>query len=153
MTPALDNKLCEKYPKLFADRHKSPQETCMCWGFECGDGWYWLIDSLCSALQSRIDNTTPKPPQVVVDQVKEKYGRLCFYHHGGDEVSSGMVELAEHQSNLICEACGQTDSGLVGQTTKGWIKVCCKDCISELLNFEPETYGWEPYEKPCTTQS
>ena len=50
----------------------------MCWGFSCGDGWYLLIDRLCSSLQW--DTDTNKYPQVVATQVKEKYGTLRFYY-------------------------------------------------------------------------
>ena len=35
MTKELDEALCAKYPKIFANRNKGMQETCMCWGFEC----------------------------------------------------------------------------------------------------------------------
>lgn len=55
MSPELDKKLVQKYPKIFADRYADMKTTCMCWGFECGDGWYWLIDSLCSNLQWNTD--------------------------------------------------------------------------------------------------
>jgi hypothetical protein len=48
--------LIEKYPKIFQDYNKPMTETCMCWGFECGDGWFKIIDSLCSAIQHRVDN-------------------------------------------------------------------------------------------------
>lgn len=51
----LDKKLCEKYPKLFANRNKSMAETAMCWGFDHGDGWYNIIDALCANIQSHID--------------------------------------------------------------------------------------------------
>jgi hypothetical protein len=56
MSPELDKKLVKKYPKIFADRYGDMCTTCMCWGFECGDGWYWLIDALCSNLQWNTDN-------------------------------------------------------------------------------------------------
>ena len=39
MKTELQQKLFEKYPKIFADRHKSMMETCMVWGLECGPGW------------------------------------------------------------------------------------------------------------------
>jgi hypothetical protein len=29
----------------------------MCWGFECGDGWLDIIDSLCGVIQGHIDNS------------------------------------------------------------------------------------------------
>lgn len=128
MSPELENKIYEKYPKMFADRNKSPQETCMCWGLEVGDGWYDLIDTLCEALtytfttSIRIDeedgkrlgieptswsgDPTPKyyfkvePPQVVADQVKEKFGSLRFYYHleydpVNQELAKKYPELAE----------------------------------------------------------
>jgi len=56
MTKELDEKLVKKYPKIFANRYGDMRTTCMCWGFECGDGWYNIIDSLCSNLQWNIDN-------------------------------------------------------------------------------------------------
>lgn len=55
MTKELDEKLVKKYPKIFADRYGDMRSTAMCWGFECGDGWYNIIDSLCSNLQWNID--------------------------------------------------------------------------------------------------
>ena len=56
MTRELDEKLVKKYPKIFADRYADMKTTAMCWGFECGDGWYTLIDRLCSHLQWNTDN-------------------------------------------------------------------------------------------------
>lgn len=55
MKAELDKKLCEKYPKIFANRHGDMRSTAMCWGFECRDGWYDLIDKLCSNLQWNTD--------------------------------------------------------------------------------------------------
>jgi hypothetical protein len=57
MREELDKKLCEKYPKIFADRHKSMTETAMCWGFECGDGWFTILDVLCGNIQWHIDES------------------------------------------------------------------------------------------------
>jgi hypothetical protein len=50
MKDELDKLLCERYPEIFKNRNGNPRETAMCWGFECGDGWFWLIDALCSQL-------------------------------------------------------------------------------------------------------
>lgn len=55
MKKELDDRLCADYPDIFGDRHKDMTETCMCWGFECGDGWYNIIDALCSNIQNHID--------------------------------------------------------------------------------------------------
>jgi len=47
MKAELEKQLFDKYPKIFGDHTGSPQETCMCWGLEVGDGWYDIIDVLC----------------------------------------------------------------------------------------------------------
>jgi len=52
----LQKQLFDKYPLIFQDKDKSMQETCMCWGIECNDGWYWLLDRLCSNLQWNTDH-------------------------------------------------------------------------------------------------
>lgn len=51
----LDQKLCEKYPLIFRDRHEDPSKTCMYWGLDVGDGWYDLLDKLCALIQGHID--------------------------------------------------------------------------------------------------
>jgi len=56
MRKELDTLLCEKYPKIFRDRNAPINQTCMSWGFDCGDGWFNIIDMLCANIQSHIDN-------------------------------------------------------------------------------------------------
>jgi hypothetical protein len=55
MKQELDKLLCEKYPKMMVNRNKNMQETCMCWGFECGDGWFNILDQLMGNIQHHID--------------------------------------------------------------------------------------------------
>ena len=55
MKQELDEALCAKYPKIFKYRHAPMTHTAMCWGFECGDGWYNIIDALCGNIQSHVD--------------------------------------------------------------------------------------------------
>jgi hypothetical protein len=145
MTPKLDKFLCKTYPKLFVNRHADMRTTCMCWGFDCSDGWFWLIHNICAAIQSHIDHTFPKPEQVIVDQVKEKYGTLSFYFHGGDDCTDGMVRFAEWLSGVTCEACGSTNMDTIGRTTKSYYKTCCKGCIPQLLNNDPSVYKWKSH--------
>jgi hypothetical protein len=126
MKQELDNQLCEKYPKIFADRHKPMTETCMCWGFECGDGWYNILDQLCNNIQHYIDWKNRKEevvPQVVAEQVKEKFGTLRFYYRGGDDYIEGMVRMADSMSGVLCEECGATGK----QRPSGWIRTLCDE--------------------------
>jgi hypothetical protein len=132
MNQELDKLLCEKYPKMMVNRDKSMMETCMCWGFECGDGWFQILDSLMGNIQHHIDwnnknfekgyKQYKQVPQVTLDQVKEKFGTLRFYYQGGDDEISGMVRMAESMSAVTCEECG--NPGTSGG--QGWIKTLCE---------------------------
>lgn len=124
MKQELEDKLVEKYPKLFRDINADMTKTCMCWGFECGDGWYWLIDNLCDNIQGYINANNKK--QVIVSQVKEKFGGLRFYVDGGDKLIDGMIWLAEGLSMEICEMCGSTED--VTCEGRGWITTKCTKC-------------------------
>ena len=66
MRKELDEKLCEKYPLIFKNRHADMTETAMCWGFECGDGWFNIIDVLCGMLYA--DYTRAKERYEAVDR-------------------------------------------------------------------------------------
>ena len=55
MKQELDKLLCEKYPKMMVNRNKNMQGTCMCWGFDCGDGWFNILDQLMGSIQHHID--------------------------------------------------------------------------------------------------
>lgn len=152
MNQKFDDYLCKKYPKIFRDRYEDMQRTAMCWGFECGDGWFLLIDNLCYCIQKYIDQHNEgveyckthniktkekKVEQVVAVQVKEKLGSLRFYYDGWNDYIRGAVTLAENLSFHTCEICGSTKN--IGHTT-GWITTICEEC----KNKEPEKYKtWE----------
>jgi hypothetical protein len=127
MSPELDARLCEKYPKIFENRFGDIQTTAMCWGFECGDGWYNLIDTLCAKIQSYVDERSPEVYPVVATQVKEKYGTLRFYISGGDEHVDNLVSEAEKLSAHTCATCGETGK-LRGS---GWFYSACDSHTNE----------------------
>lgn len=54
MTKELDEKLCAEFPLIFKNRHGDMRQTAMCWGFQCGDGWYSLIRHLCLRLTRKL---------------------------------------------------------------------------------------------------
>lgn len=97
-------------------------QTCMCWGFSCGDGWFDLIDTLCDQIQRHIDHAGVQ--QVEATQVKEKFGSLNFYYAGGDALIDGMVSTAEAVSERICEECGAP--GQLLSSPDGWLMTRCQ---------------------------
>ena len=124
MKSELDEYLCKVYPKMMVNRYKDMKETCMCWGFECGDGWFQILNQLMGNIQHYIDwknKDGEVVPQVVLDQVKEKFGTLRFYYTGGDDYIRGMVTMAESMSSVTCEECGKPGTSTGG----GWIRTVC----------------------------
>lgn len=108
--------LVENFPNLYQDCGRSPRESNMAFGFECGDGWFELLKELSEKIESQ---------DVVASQVKEKFGTLRFYLRGGatDEVWD-LIDEAEKKSEKICEVCGKPGS-LRG---KSWVQTLCDEC-------------------------
>lgn len=76
----------------------------MRWGMACGDGWFALLDTLCTRLQFETDHNGA--PQVVAVQVKQKLGALRVHVSGANEFQRGLLALAADLSLRICEECG-----------------------------------------------
>ena len=76
MDERLEKKLVESYPKIFRDYGGDMRYTCLCWGIECGDGWFELLNNMCHDV---VKLSKGKNIQVVAHQVKEKFGGLRFY--------------------------------------------------------------------------
>ena len=118
MTPFKTKALFEKYPGLYQGRFDPPSKSSMCFGFECGDGWFDLIDRL-SAEITDID------PDVRVMQVKEKFGGLRFYVDSAPDEVYELITDAEERSFSICERCGSPGKP---SDCSGWIKTLCPKC-------------------------
>ena len=97
MRRELDEELCRKYPLIFKNRNAPMTETCMCWGFECGDGWFNIIDVLCGLLYA--DYTRAKERYEAVKQYYETDGK--FPWEGGKEITPEMLE--ELRDKMVME--------------------------------------------------
>jgi hypothetical protein len=76
----------------------------MCRGFECGDGWFHLIDAFCARIEW-MTNKNDMPP-LVFTQIKEKFGSLRLRFKGGDERARQMAEVLLELSFRIDEVTG-----------------------------------------------
>jgi hypothetical protein len=105
----------KSYPKIFEGKYG---------GFAVGKGWYPILERLCANIQQHLEwknRNEQVVPQVVVEQIKEKFGGLRFYYQGGDDEVSGMVRMAEAWADIACETCG----GIGKRRGGGWIKTLC----------------------------
>jgi hypothetical protein len=91
MKQELDKLLCEKYPKMMINRNKDMKETCMCWGFECGDGWYNILNLLMDNIQHHID-------------WKEKQRKWAIeYNEMAAQAKAGNFDLFEEANSITDE--------------------------------------------------
>lgn len=132
MRTEYQDKLHACYPQLYI------QKPC----FECGCGWYKLIDQLSVKLEimitalkikdgvKEIADDDPRLPIYCV-QCKEKYGGLRFYMSVATDEMYELIDHVEVASEKTCEDCGG-----VGESyqEKGWIMTLCKPCIIERLS-------------------
>ena len=56
MKTELQEQLFKRYPGIFVQRHLPKTETAMCYGINCPDHWYDLIDMLCHHIQIYVIN-------------------------------------------------------------------------------------------------
>lgn len=120
MNEKLECILFERYPLLFARYATKPPGYSH---LQCGDGWFDLIDSLCEVLQRSVTSHRPPHPQPAAVQVKEKFGGLRFYIHGGDQYQHGLIDMAEEMSFRICEICGSPGRMLIDD--RNWSMARC----------------------------
>lgn len=144
MTPEKTQLLFEKYPDIFQQKDLPMTQSLMCFGFECGDGWFDLIDTLCRNIKHHVDynnedvdrfkDKEERPPwapteyiSVQAVQVKEKYGGLRFYVNGYNDYVRGLISMAESMSYRTCEECGNPGK----PNERGWIITLCEPCREE----------------------
>jgi hypothetical protein len=75
-------------------------------------------------------------PDLIVIQVKEKFGGLRFYTGPSD--TDGVMELidgAEAQCAITCEYCGSTEN-VEARQEHGWIKTLCLKCNRNRYNVD-----------------
>lgn len=136
-----DLKLKEKYPKILKNLGGPSNETCMSWihgGIAVGDGWIPLLEELFKFCQAQHDYNGY--PQLVADQIKEKFGVLRFYYHFEDcdsesaklgekfnrseDYLEGAIDFVEQLTSTICENCGKP-SKVSGEV---WLSTLCDEC-------------------------
>ena len=104
LNPALTKKLYAAFAHLYRGRHKPKYASSMCWGFECGDGWYQLLYDLSQELSRYM----AEHPEVdfEVTQVKSKLGTLRFHISNMDAQTARMIEHAQERASVTCEISG-----------------------------------------------
>ena len=126
-----EEEIVNEYPEIYElwhrDEFDGPAPQISVFGFQHGEGWNGIIESLCECLDRQ-------DVDITVVQQKEKWGGLRFYHNGvsADEeresyMAMGAIRMAGDMSLHVCEECG--DAG--ERRTSGWYRTLCDDCYAE----------------------
>ena len=163
MSPELDQHIREKYPKIFSQRCEMSvgdgwydiidmlcaniqnyidnvadrRKWAIKWNDEVNDPNYDWSDK--ASFIKREERVVPELiEQVVVTQIKEKFGTLRFYYDGGDEYIRGLEAMAESMTARTCEDCGSP--GMARSTKqKRWVRVLCDKHALEQGYIEDES--------------
>src|ERR1051326_9317315 len=60
MNGELTKKLLKRFPVLYQDYDSPMTQTCMCWGFDHGDGWFEIIWQLSLAIEEELGYSWPR---------------------------------------------------------------------------------------------
>ncbi len=104
-------------------------------GCECSDGWYELIRELCTSITEQY-RQFEIPIDIVIEQVKEKYGTLRFYYSFDNELNGAQYDLLkdsivqivdsyEFKSETTCQKCGKYGSLREGNPL---VETLCNEC-------------------------
>lgn len=117
------NDFVKKYPFAFSNlENNSPFKL---FGFECGDGWYDLLEPVIAWINDF--NEKNQNSRIHISQIKEKYGTLRFYTSTSFDELDKLIDEAENKSEVTCETCGQPGK----MRGKGWYYVSCEKHTSE----------------------
>jgi ribosomal protein S27E len=94
MKQKLQDKLYEKYPDLFYERHLDMTQTAMCWGISCGDGWYNILDTLCGLISNEIE----RPHKYI-----ERYTKALSSPNLKEDMKTFYIEQIQKEKEKIID--------------------------------------------------
>lgn len=97
-------------------------------GYELNKPFYNFLHKLSSNALKHAKWIKIRPPEVKIDQAKEKFGQLRFHISGGDEQVGGMIHFAEYLCGKTCEVLGEEGVLCV---RGGWYKTLSKKLLEQ----------------------
>jgi len=132
MKKSLENQILLRCPTIYRDSHLGPKENLMCFGFECGDGWFQIIYDLSVAIEEQAEKLkadgVPMEQLPSVCQVKEKFGGLRYYVNNLFGDIDKLIDAAEVQSQQTCDVCGGPAQC---QYVNDWLRTICNTCADK----------------------
>jgi hypothetical protein len=114
MSPEKTRGLFKHYPRLYRGRDRQAGQSSMPIGFECGDGWFGLIDGLARAIGTIAAKEKVRPnSEAWAVQVKQEAGALRFHLVYPSAAYTQRIDEAIAASMHTCDVCGRDDAKAV----------------------------------------
>src|ERR1043166_9794806 len=115
MNGELTKKLLKRFPVLYQDYDSPMTQTCMCWGFDHGDGWFEIIWQLSLAIEEELGYSWPRKRwyfQKRFLSIMEQIHLHLLSHPPGETPAGGLW----HDRRYLPQGCHRTGStGLAGE--------------------------------------
>lgn len=108
-------------------RAEGIQNDAMCWGFQCDDGWFPMLEELFE----KIDKIAKPYKGFRINTVKEKFGGLRVYCFGSTDEIEDLIEEYAQKSYTICEVCGR--KGRLRNIFHWYITLCIYHLIKRII--------------------
>ena len=107
---------------------------------EMPEGWrIAFADEMCKEIHEVLLKTNSVNSYRVL-QVKEKYGKLCWYHTFAPDELEPIINKYEEISKKTCIVCGRPATKI----HKNWIGPLCDECVKKALkNLEKQFISLE----------
>lgn len=125
MDKKLEKKLMDEFPFMEFKSLYTGEKTGVPVSCSCSDGWYKLIHDLCKEIEELYKKNNRDSDEIIVQQVKEKYGGLRFYCTNYIDGVKDIVSKYEDLSCETCEICGREGHSVC---LHGWYMTLCDSC-------------------------
>jgi hypothetical protein len=113
----LQVQLKDRFPVLYGDNSSAQFSQ---FGFEVGDGWFDLLDTLSTDVMHVVQRIGMACPHAV--QVKSKMGTLRFVLSDFNDPLDALINKAMKASTATCEQCGSPGHAYIKNR---WVYVAC----------------------------
>ena len=122
MDGELENKLYEKF-----DFYKIKDENIgeLFCAMDFGNGWNDLVTQMSEDIRNLIESKYNGDLDFTISYMKEKWGTLDIFTFGCPDDIDYIISQAEHDSEFICEQCGNVGEMRMKNM---WMMVRCDKC-------------------------
>jgi len=113
-------------------------DNLMAFGFECGEGWYPIIEEAFDKIEETIEKMPKKEKKIFkqsfeILQVKEKLGGLRININMHTDEINKIIQDAEEKASITCEICGNPGKM---RDINHWYSTNCDDCYNKKIRGE-----------------